>query len=504
LAQDRAQRNVVADAYTRIGEIHKWLNEHQPAAEALKKSIQAREPLIAEDPDHRQHLLAIFRQYGLLSEALQSLADFKNADRALADARKHIQELTDRYPEPNGYKRLWGAYYLDRANLLTSMDALQEAEQMAVKAREICQELYPSPLPPSDERRRDLEACVLRIKSEGCLAEILQLQGRPNDARPVCETTLRLCRSRRRNDFHDSRSLSKLEEGLEMQLAKIDLAEGRLEEAAEHFRGTLESQRRNFKAGMDPILFSVNTIMGKASMDENFEPDPFCSYVETQLRLAAVLRELGRPYQTEQLLGECTRTSMVLCDTRPDILRYRVARANGWARTGQLLAQRRPEESRQAWQYADAIWQDTLAQFPHAAQYRSGVHGRRTDREWFQEHRPQLKPSRTERSLEYAQFKHPLRQTAFEQHAYGLSWYRAGAWKSAIDSFTKAAALRSSDHAFDWFYIAMAHQQLGEPEEARRWYDKAVEAIHKNDTTDEELLRLSRQADELLNHVSPN
>ena len=45
-----------------------------------------------------------------------------------------------------------------------------------------------------------------------------------------------------------------------------------------------------------------------------------------------------------------------------------------------------------------------------------------------------------------------------------------------------------------WFYLAMAHWQLGDRAQARTWYDKAVDWMDKNETTDEDLKRVRAEA----------
>jgi hypothetical protein len=44
----------------------------------------------------------------------------------------------------------------------------------------------------------------------------------------------------------------------------------------------------------------------------------------------------------------------------------------------------------------------------------------------------------------------------------------------------------------------MAHWQLGEKDQARRWYDKAVQWMDQNKPKDEELRRFRAEAEELL------
>jgi hypothetical protein len=50
----------------------------------------------------------------------------------------------------------------------------------------------------------------------------------------------------------------------------------------------------------------------------------------------------------------------------------------------------------------------------------------------------------------------------------------------------------------DFFFLAMAHWQLGEKDEARKYYDKAVAWMDKNKPDDEELRRFRAEAAALL------
>ena len=60
----------------------------------------------------------------------------------------------------------------------------------------------------------------------------------------------------------------------------------------------------------------------------------------------------------------------------------------------------------------------------------------------------------------------------------GVAHYRAGDWNAAQAALEKSITLRKEGDAFDWFFLAMAHWQLKNQDEARKWYDKAVEWIH--------------------------
>jgi serine/threonine protein kinase/Flp pilus assembly protein TadD len=80
----------------------------------------------------------------------------------------------------------------------------------------------------------------------------------------------------------------------------------------------------------------------------------------------------------------------------------------------------------------------------------------------------------------------------------GAAQYRAGNWKEAVVALQKSMALGKGGDSGDWFFLAMAHWQLGEKQDARHWYDKAVQWMDKNQPNNEELRRFRAEAEELL------
>jgi tetratricopeptide (TPR) repeat protein len=88
----------------------------------------------------------------------------------------------------------------------------------------------------------------------------------------------------------------------------------------------------------------------------------------------------------------------------------------------------------------------------------------------------------------------------------GMARYRTGNWKAAVEALdqsrdlsdnaggTKSALLVSMER----FYLAMAHWQQEQKDEARQWYGKAVEAMQKELSQFEDLVRLRSEAAELL------
>jgi len=81
----------------------------------------------------------------------------------------------------------------------------------------------------------------------------------------------------------------------------------------------------------------------------------------------------------------------------------------------------------------------------------------------------------------------------------GTALYRAGRWKDAIETLEMADRLSAGKHlGYNAFFIAMAHWQLGDKDNARMWRDKAALWIEKNQPKSEELRRFRAEAEELI------
>jgi tetratricopeptide (TPR) repeat protein len=72
-----------------------------------------------------------------------------------------------------------------------------------------------------------------------------------------------------------------------------------------------------------------------------------------------------------------------------------------------------------------------------------------------------------------------------------------------LATLEKSIELHEGGNGFDWFFLALAHWRLGDREQARAWYDKAVAWMDKNKPEDGELKRYRAEAAELLGVKDP-
>ncbi|HJQ82071.1 MAG TPA: protein kinase [Lacipirellulaceae bacterium] len=86
----------------------------------------------------------------------------------------------------------------------------------------------------------------------------------------------------------------------------------------------------------------------------------------------------------------------------------------------------------------------------------------------------------------------------FYWNTLGAAQYCAGEWQSSMESLQKSVELRAGGDATDWYFVAMAHWQLGRHEQARKWYDRASQWMKKNQRPSDELQRFRAVATELI------
>jgi len=144
----------------------------------------------------------------------------------------------------------------------------------------------------------------------------------------------------------------------------------------------------------------------------------------------------------------------------------------------------RPEEAAEQ-------WSKTLALCPEDA--------KRSDQAaWLLATRP-LSPTAAKRAVEFAQKAVALDPERAEfRTTLGFARYRAGDYTGAIEALDESIRSRGNGDAYDWLFLAMAHERLGRHERARGYFDRAVARMEDERSTDEALRGLRKEAEGLL------
>jgi serine/threonine protein kinase len=118
---------------------------------------------------------------------------------------------------------------------------------------------------------------------------------------------------------------------------------------------------------------------------------------------------------------------------------------------------------------------------------------------WILASRPEASPESAARAVKLAE--RAVARTATDGrywHTLGLARYRSGQWRASAQALEHSIRLRSGGDAYDWLLLAMARWQLGEHVEAKRFYNRSVEWIHKNAAGNAELSRFQAETARLL------
>ena len=67
-----------------------------------------------------------------------------------------------------------------------------------------------------------------------------------------------------------------------------------------------------------------------------------------------------------------------------------------------------------------------------------------------------------------------------------------------MTALEKSMELGNGGESEDWFFVAMAHWQLGDKPQALTWYDRALVWMEKNQPKNEELIRFRAEAATLM------
>lgn len=227
---------------------------------------------------------------------------------------------------------------------------------------------------------------------------------------------------------------------------------------------------------------------------------PHLNKLEASQEVALTYRYLGwllaaggQPREAEKAYVQALALMGQVLDVAPAAENYRLQQAMAQSDLGNLCA------SAGERQKAKLLFQQALAGFRLACEGSTGDPDRRNYMARFLATCPD------------AQIRNPAQAVALAKTAValapldgvcwntlGIALYRAGDWKEAAQALEKSALMRSGGSGTDWFFLAMAHWQLGQKDDARKWYDRAVRWMEKTQRQDEELLRFRAEAAELL------
>ena len=165
---------------------------------------------------------------------------------------------------------------------------------------------------------------------------------------------------------------------------------------------------------------------------------------------------LGRTQEAEQALRRSVAIRQKLVDDHPGVEPHPHDLGWGYYHLGLLLHDtHRPHEAAEAFRQARELFEKVAKEFPDVAD-------RQFVLAWLLATcpAPQFRdPERAVKAAKQALQRAPLLRKYW--HVLGIAQYRAGKWQAAVEALNKAMELGQGGDSSEWFFLAMAHWQLG-------------------------------------------
>jgi tetratricopeptide (TPR) repeat protein len=486
------------------------------AEKAIREATRLYEELDAERRDKMGYRGQLIGSYIALGAFLAGVGRSQEAERTLQQALDLCEEAGESFNRTGG-RWLRPSVEFELGRVLAA-NGRQEAAEKAYRQAIAAQERLAAHFPDVPSHRQALATY------SGWLAALLAQARRPDEA-------ARFRRSAR--DLLEQLEVEFLDEG--ELLRHLECASGVLRDA-----GDLEAAEQ----------FSRRAVIlaDKLAAEDATEPGNRQSVAGSRVLFGSVLQKRGRLREA----ADQFRQGLAICEQLvaefPDESAHRYQQARALNSLGRAL-RRQPGEAAVALrchEQALALCEKLVAEVPEQPRYRTelvrshfgqGITLQFTERlaeamQAFQQALDAYRPSSgtTDSPVNQSQvasvhnelawllatcpkagFRDPGRAVQLAKRAVelapleGMFWntlgaahYRAGNCEEAIATLRKSMELRHGGDSFDWFFLALAHGQRGEQEQARKWYAEAVHWMETNQPNHEELRRFRTEAAELL------
>jgi serine/threonine protein kinase/Flp pilus assembly protein TadD len=486
--------------------------------QALREAVKLYETLVTKRSERTDFQAALSNSYYSLGHFLSSIARLPEAEIAFRRAID-ILDSSSRLPGRDGHLQRWQRAEVEfqLGQVLATVGRREAAEKAYRRAIAVAESVV-SQFPDIPAYR------VLLVQYFGTLATFLAKAGRGDEAAPFRRSARELC------------------EQLDAEIEEVSDRLDHLDKASQILKdaGDAEEAERFVRKAL--------ALATKLAEESAAEPADGAMAMKMHGNLGTILQRRGRLRDAADQFRQALIIDEQLAAEFPEDSTYRYFQANCQNFLGIALRSLPGEAATalQCHQKAIGLCERLVAEFPDQPVYRrelvrsrfalgillrlSGrlVEAVKALQQAQQDYRPYAGTTdEPENRLQFAathnelawllatcpdvRFRNPVQAVAAARKAVdlapeqgnfwntlGVALYRAGDWAEARAALSKSMALRRGAESLDWFFLAMAHWQLGEREEARKRYQQAVDWMAKNRPKDEELRRFRAEAAELL------
>jgi len=443
---DPAARAETAKAHALMAKVHSALSQTAEAERAVRKGVDALGRLAADFPADRAHRDALADLHHWWGGHLGHTRDQP------PEARDHLIRAVDLYEALAAEDR--PAY---RTRLATAYRTLAYHHTRSVTGDgALAERLYRQAL----ELQEQPDAAG-RVDHAGlantcnCLGLLLRLGNRPAAAEPM----------HRRALDHSERAA----------------AHGEQARAHYHLAGALWGQGRREDA--IPHAAEAVALRQARADDSPLSAEHLAELVPTYRDLARMLELVGRRAEAARAYDQAIRLADRLVRRFPE----RLDGEREWIGMVEAVVQ-----------FSAAADRPTAEEYFQRLREFAPIHGRsQNDLAWYLVTNPDAcfcDPGRAVELADKAVAGSPHIGTYW--NTLGVARYRADDWAGAVTALEESRRLLAGQlDSFNTFFLALAHWQLGDRDQARRWYDLAVEWMDKYQPKNPELIRFRAEAD---------
>jgi serine/threonine protein kinase/Flp pilus assembly protein TadD len=466
--RSRQARRAVDEMYSEVAE--EWLDQEPHMEEVqrrfLLKALEFYEEFATQEGRAPAVQLAQTTAYRRVGDLQEKLGEHVKAGDAYGRALTLSRQLVEDFPAEPEYRALL-AGCLHRLGLHFSRGKQFEEAERAYREAVALREKLVAESPNCPECQYDLAA------SFSDLGRVHHSRGRPQEAEPAYRRALDLLNKLAAQRPGESRYQDQLGATLN-NLAELLGGRGNstrdrqlLEQAIHHQEAAVQARPRH--ALYRTHLGNQLTRLGRTLMrlgDYAEAEKAYRQAISIREKLAEDFAKV--PDQQRELAGNCNELGNLLDMTGQDA------------------------EAEKVYRRTLAVREKLKDDFPEDAR-------NRRDLSWFLSTCPAPQLRNPDRAVSLAKEAVELAPEGGDcWRTLGVARYRASDWKGAVAALKKATELRSGGDSTELFFLAMAYWQLGDKQQARSSYDRAMRWMDENQPRDEKLRRWRAEAAALL------
>jgi tetratricopeptide (TPR) repeat protein len=455
---DPAVRRQAAEMYGQVAAIHHALGPWRKAVEAYGQQASLLASLLEEEPGSkalRQQLADSQRYRG---NALRDLGEVRQARKAYDQAARLHEQLLRELPDAS-HRMALANTLLNKATLLSPTDETEELQRLYGRILAL--------------NRAAVAAAPGNLQYQAELALALEDQGAfflALERTAQAERVLRKALAMRQKLLASGRMKGAIERYVarnHARLARALAAAGQTEKAEQSYREALKLQ--------DPLVKGLPE-----------SPSHRTELAATLVGLADLLKDPSRQSEVEAIRRRAIRQYQLLAahfradpGNRRNLLQTSIRLGNVLWQVGRY--------AEAAEQYRQALKLDPES--PSAS----------NNLAWFLATGPEARSLDAGEAVRLAQKAVTARPKSGNYwNTLGVARYRTGDDKGAVAALQRAMRLRQGGDSLDGFFLALAHCRLGDHDQARKWFDRAVRWMDSHEPQNEELRRFRAEAKAVL------